>query len=433
MNFKENLKLQVDKAGNFMKVHPRWSIAIASALLLTLILSQSNGSDETRTIFKREGAIDFKNASILGNPTQNLVKGEEQRFSKTQKELKAEIDALKSEVANLKGPVTTPSPGASGTPNWANANASPSPNLGPIDVKLSPPPEGVASTKVDTDRVSTAQSAPTREAQSTANTTMPRGFGFSESPRRAKPGAAVISFPVKATGKSYLKEPGITLPSGSYVKAKLMTGVEAPEGKTYPVLMQLDYAYVIPNHKRLDLAGCFIIAKAQGDLSTERVQMQANKLSCVSKHGGMFEREVNGFIADDADNSFAVMGSVNTKQDRVAATAFLASIVSGIGKAIQQAQTTSQTTPLGGSQSVITGDQAKYIGAGGASEAATMVTQWYLKQAQNLLPTINVGSGQDVWVIMQDQVDLPKDYFTQNSGGSQHAESIYSHFTRIVD
>jgi len=62
-----------------------------------------------------------------------------------------------------------------------------------------------------------------------------------------------------------------------------------------------------------------------------------------------------------------------------------------------------------------------------------MVTQWYLKQAQNLLPTINVGSGQEVWVIMQDQVDLPKDYFTQNtSGGISHA-SIYSYFTRLVD
>ena len=94
--------------------------------------------------------------------------------------------------------------------------------------------------------------------------------------------------------------------------------------------------------------------------------MQASKLSCVSKRGGMFEREINGFVADDADNSFAVMGSVNTKQDRVAATAFLSSIVAGIGKAIQQAQTTQQTTPLGGAQAVVTGDQAKYIGAGGA-------------------------------------------------------------------
>jgi conjugal transfer pilus assembly protein TraB len=252
-------------------------------------------------------------------------------------------------------------------------------------------------------------------------------------PKEKKPGHSMISFPVKGTGKAYLKKPGIILPSGSYVKATLLTGIEAPEGKTYPVLMQLDFAYVIPNDKKLDLAGCFMIAKAQGDLSTERVQMQASKLSCVSRKGGMFEREVNGFVADNVDNSFAVIGRVNTKQDRVAATAFLSSIVSGIGKAIQQAQTTQQTTPLGGAQSVLTGDSAKYIGAGGASEAASMVTQWYLKQAQNLLPTINVGSGQEVWIVMQDQVDLPKDYFNQNTSGGSSNASIYSYFTRLVD
>ena len=283
---------------------------------------------------------------------------------------------------------------------------------------------GVKKSDVNSDTTHTTQAGPSR----------PRiGLDAADRPRSMKPGSATISFPVKTTGRVFLREPGIVLPSGSYVKAKLLTGVEAPEGKSYPVLMQLDFAYVIPNHKRLDLAGCFIIAKAQGDLSTERVQMQATKLSCVSKHGGMFEREVNGFIADDADNSFAVMGSVNSKQDRVAATAFLASVVAGIGKAIQQAQTTQQTTPLGGSQSVLTGDQAKYIGAGGASEAATMVTQWYLKQAQNLLPTINVGSGQDVWVVMQDQVDLPRDYFAQNESGGQIHASVYSHFTKLVD
>ncbi len=82
---------------------------------------------------------------------------------------------------------------------------------------------------------------------------------------------------------------------------------------------------------------------------------------------------------------------------------------------------------------MITGDQAKYIGAGGATNAATMVTQWYLQQAQNLLPTINVGSGQDVWIVMQDSVELPQGYFIQNGDeGVEHA-SIYSYFTRILE
>ena len=244
-------------------------------------------------------------------------------------------------------------------------------------------------------------------------------------------GPSTISFPVKEEIKESKLE--IALPSGSYVKAKLMTGVEAPEGRTYPVLLQLDFAYILPNKKRLDLSGCFMIAKAQGDLSTERVQMQASKLSCVGRDGKMFERDVNGFVADNADNSFAVMGTVNTKQDRVAAMAFLSSVVEGISAAIQQAQTTQKQNALGGSETVMSGDSNKYILAGGAGTAANMVAQWYLKQAQNLLPTINVGSGQDVWIVMNESVSLPNGFFKKTDNGGKKNDDPYSFISRIID
>lgn len=424
--------LKGTKAMKLLRTKPAvWIGAVAG--LTVVLLTAASSSDERKTVFQREGIPDFKNASILGNPGQAILKGEERQFSVTQRDLIAGQKALKDEIEKLHGELQTltqnrapaPGPSASPTPTPDAGNpmtavrlGDPAEDYGPTQVSVMKKPETSA------DSMHTTQAAPARSRF---------GLDGNDRHRDKKPGAAMISFPVKSTGRAFLHEPGIVLPSGSYVKAKLLTGVEAPEGKSYPVLMQLDFAYIIPNHKQLDLAGCFIIAKAQGDLSTERVQMQATKLSCVSKRGGMFEREVNGFIADDADNSFAVMGSVNSKQDRVASTAFLSSIVSGIGKAIQQAQSTQQVTPLGGGQSVITGDQAKYVGAGGASEAATMVTQWYLKQAQNLLPTINVGSGQDVWVVMQDQVDLPREYFVQNDSGGSLNASVYSYFTKLVD
>jgi conjugal transfer pilus assembly protein TraB len=221
------------------------------------------------------------------------------------------------------------------------------------------------------------------------------------------------------------------LPSGSYVKAKILTGVDVPEGKTYPVLMVLDYSYIAPNDHKIDLSGCFMIAKAEGDLSTERVQMQATKMSCVSKKGKMFEREVNGFVADDKDGSFAMKGQVNSKQGRVAAMAFMAGVVDGVGKAVQAAQTTQSTNALGGSSSVLTGDSSKYMLAGGASNAAGMVAQWYLQQAQNLAPTVAVGSGRDVWIVMKDKVNLPEEFFKKERNSSN--EDIYSYFTRVLE
>lgn len=240
-------------------------------------------------------------------------------------------------------------------------------------------------------------------------------------------GPDLIAFPVKTD----LKTEGVMLPAGSYVKAKVLTGVDVPEGKTYPVLMVLDFSYIAPNDHKVDLTGCFMIAKAEGDLSTERVQMQATKMSCVSKKGKMFEREVNGFVADDKDGSFAMQGKVNSKQGRVATMAFLASVVDGVGKAVQAAQTSQSTNGFGGSSSILTGDAGKYAVAGGASNAAGMVAQWYLQQAQNLAPTVAIGSGRDVWIVMKDKVNLPEEFFKKERKAND--EGIYSYFTRILD
>lgn len=217
-------------------------------------------------------------------------------------------------------------------------------------------------------------------------------------------GPAIISFPVKTNSKS--PSLGVKLPSGSYVKAKLLTGVEAPEGKATPVLLQADYAFIGPNKSKVDLSGCFLIAKSTGNLSIERVEMQTTKISCVSRSGNMFERPLSGFVADNTDNSFAVIGEVNSKQDRVAAMAFLSSVVAGISSAVAQAQTATVTGANGSTSLEINGDQKKFIAANGASSAASTVTQWYLKHAENLLPTINVGSGQDVWIVVQEPVEL---------------------------
>ncbi len=245
--------------------------------------------------------------------------------------------------------------------------------------------------------------------------------------RQISRGPSIISFPVQ--GKERIQEEmTVKVPAGSYLKAKLLTGVEASESRPVPVLLQADFFFVGPNKSKIDLSGCFIIAKSQGNLSIERVEMQANKISCLSKSGRMFEKELNGFMADGKDSSFGITGLVNSKQDRVASVAFLSSIVQGIGSAIQQAQTNTQANALGGASTIVTGDQAKYMAAGGVSNAASLVTNWYLQHAQNLLPTINIGSGQDVWIVLQDTVDLPNWYFAK---AKTQAVGSFSYLSRL--
>ncbi|MBC85655.1 MAG: hypothetical protein CL677_00630 [Bdellovibrionaceae bacterium] len=232
-------------------------------------------------------------------------------------------------------------------------------------------------------------------------------------------GPGVISFPVKHKRK----EEGITLPSGSYVKAKLMTGIDAPEGKTYPVLLALDFSYVGPNKHKVDLSGCFIIAKSSPSMATERINFQATKLSCVSKKGKFFERKINGFVADNSDNTFAVKAELNSKQGRVAKMAFLKSVVDGIGEII-----TRKSKNIGGKDP----DSANVLVQNGAQGAASRVSDWYLKQVTSLMPTLSVSSGQDVWIVMQDKVLLPNDFFRKNQRRNKDAK-VFSYLTRIID
>ena len=399
-------------------------ITSVATLVLGAIYLFSQSRDRETHVYHRENNINIKGGRILeGDKSVYKLKGQvlSKKVSKIetgQRLILEQVNGLGKMVKELQEfrnaeKVKKLPNDAKNQAKDGQTNQEPKPN----GVTLSPSPSGLKVGRVDSVRVS--QSSPNR---STLGSAKKRSFRR----RGGGGGPAVISFPVQA--KERIKGMTVKLPPGAFVKAKLLTGVEASEARAVPVLMQADYAFVGPNKTRVDLSGCFFLAKSKGNLSIERVEAQITTLSCVSKSGRMFERSVNGFITDAKDNSFAVMGSVNSKQDRVAAMAFLSSVVEGVGKAIQQAQTTNQTNAVGGTSSMITGSQAKYMAAGGVSNAAGLVTQWYLKHAQNLLPTINIGSGQDVWVVMQNSVDLPNWYFkkVKAKGGSKGHYSYMS-------
>ena len=200
------------------------------------------------------------------------------------------------------------------------------------------------------------------------------------------------------------------LPAGSWVRAKLLTGVQANAKYPYNVLLQLDHAYTGPNGVKVPLTGCLILGGATADLSIERVIISPHTLSCVRDSGEYLQRKVQGFVAGK-DSSNGMMGVYDSKQGQVFLQAVLAGVVKGASEAYQIANTTT-TLAAGpdGTQTPVTnfnGSSKQLAVAKGVGDSAQMVTQWYLEQAKALLPTIHVGSGQDVWVVMTDKVDIP--------------------------
>ena len=122
-------------------------------------------------------------------------------------------------------------------------------------------------------------------------------------------------------------------------------------------------------------------------------------------------------------NTFAVKAKLNSKQGRVARMAFLKSIVDGIGEIINR-----KSQNIGGKNP----DSANILVQNGAQGAASKVSDWYLKQVTSLMPTLTVNSGQDVWVVMQEKVLLPNDFFIKNERRSRN-EKVFSYLTRIID
>ena len=380
-------------------------------VLLVINLFGLIGEKENRVI-ERGAAVSFQNGRILNDRESTFYYGKERLLSQKAQAMFEGQSKLEARLAELEKKLQEANAAATNV-NQSKTDLPPSVNGQPQSLGIAPNAEALSQeTPIQ------LYDAPPGGTASPAHSPVSRV--------KAR-GPDLIAFPVK----SDVKAEGVVLPAGSYVKAKVLTGVDVPEGKTYPVLMVLDFSYVAPNDHKIDLSGCFMIAKAEGDLSTERVQMQATKMSCVSKKGKMFEREVNGFVADDKDGSFAMKGQVNSKQGRVAAMAFIAGVVDGVGKAVQASQTTQSTNPLGGGSSMMTGDAGKYAVAGGASNAAGMVAQWYLQQAQNLAPTVAIGSGRDVWIVMKDKVNLPEEFFKKERKNGD--EGIYSYFTRVLE
>ena len=198
------------------------------------------------------------------------------------------------------------------------------------------------------------------------------------------------------------------LPTGSFVRAKLVSGVEANALEPYPVLLHLQEAFTGPNKTRIDLSHCFMIAKARANLSTERVIMETDSLSCVRDNGEHFKTQARGYTAGD-DSSFGSTGTFISKQGQVLLAAVLANIAKNAGEAVALAQ---QSTAVVGIDKVatatnITGDKANFIAGKSMVDASATVAQWYLDYAKQLIPSIGIGSGQTVHVVILDSVRVP--------------------------
>lgn len=195
-----------------------------------------------------------------------------------------------------------------------------------------------------------------------------------------------------------------TLPANSFVKATLLSGVEAFTGGTaqsqpQPLVVRLDANAVLPNAAAYDIKGCHVLASVWGDLSSERVFGRLATLTCVDTNNRLvLSEEVEGAIMD-SDGKNGIRGEVQDRQGAKLARSLLAGFAQGMSTAMGAAQSTVTQTAFGATSSVDPSKIFKSSSYSGAEKAAQTLSEFYLKQAEATMPVIAIDVGRKIHVV----------------------------------
>lgn len=211
----------------------------------------------------------------------------------------------------------------------------------------------------------------------------------------------------KAPEPSKKEEPGIYLPAGSIVSGVLLTGLDAPTGRSanrdpVPAVLRVKHEAILPNHRvASEIRECFVVLAGYGDLSSERAYMRSETLSCVRPDGKVIEAKVEGYVTDET-GSAGIRGRYVSKQGSVVAKAALAGLADGASRAFG-----SNNQGAYGAGGFVSGEQVGTAGlSGGVTTALDRVASYYLQLADQITGVIEVPPGRSVSLVILRGTEL---------------------------
>ena len=199
------------------------------------------------------------------------------------------------------------------------------------------------------------------------------------------------------------------LPAGSFASAVVLSGVTAPTGagatnNPVPMLLELTDLAQLPNDFKAQVNRCFVTANATGDLSSERVWIRLDRLSCMRRDARAIDVKVRGYVTGE-DGKTGVRARVVTRSGQAIANALLLGTISGFGSALS-ASATQSTTYTSGSVGTKVNNPWR-AGAGEAIKDATdRLVDYYIKLADKIFPVLELDSGRKVDVVLSQGVSL---------------------------
>lgn len=220
----------------------------------------------------------------------------------------------------------------------------------------------------------------------------------------------------KQSGSDRLKDKNVSsyVPSGAFAKSVLLSGVDAPTGglassNPVPVLLRIKDKGTLANYFKSDLKECTAIGAAAGDISSERVNIRLESITCVLVNGDIIEKPIKGYVSGE-DGKAGFRGRLVSKQGSLIAKSAMAGIAGGLGSAVTEQYKNISTSPLGQVTSI---DPDKAVQSGlsqGFGNAMEKIADFYIQRANETYPIIELASARVGDIVLTQGVDFGIDH-----------------------
>lgn len=204
------------------------------------------------------------------------------------------------------------------------------------------------------------------------------------------------------------------LPATSILTGTLITGLDAPtgaqaQGEPLPVLLRLKKEAILPNRFKADVRECFALLGAYGDLSSERAHMRGETMSCILHDGTILEQPLRAFAVGE-DGKEGPRGRLVRREGTFIARALMVGFLEAAANAFDD----NQVALIGGGAALdVEGAQAAATSLGGATagNALGRIADWYIEQAFQLFPVIEIDAGREIDVVLTStfEMNLPSE------------------------
>jgi len=397
----------------------QWIIALGGFSLFIGLLAfgmwvsdPNKGKPDIREVARLEAQEvrkDYKSRSVdavtpkerwISKSEQELAayKAENRQFKQNQQTMKKELEDLKTLMR-------------SGKLTQAPINASPSKGA------LPPPPNPSKNLTVVKPASANEQNISIKERIAN-NVLPPSPQNRSASGAKNGSGASAIQvfefddLSTDSKKKSKSKNISHYLPSGSFGKVVLLSGVDAPTGgeaenNPVPILMRLLDQGTLPNYFNSEIKDCHVTGDVRGDLSSERGKIRTERLSCVLINGDVVEVKINGWINGE-DGKEGFRGRVVEKAGALLARTFVAGTFSGLSSSVASQYQNISQNPLGTVTSIDPGDVGKAGLATGFSNSMEKLSDYYMERANEMYPIIEVAANRIGELVLNEGVDFEK-------------------------